>query len=399
MLTGLRVCILRASDYTMDNRARKQAGTLTAAGATVTLIGVGERSPDDAVEWAHELVMLPRPTLRLGRRGASGKLRAALALAYGPLMRQWSHVVHRTHPSEPDLVRAAAAVMPDVVHAYNIHTLRAAVRVKRRTGARVVYDCRDLAGDVDYGSARSRARYRSAEAALIPDVDAVVTVSEPAADVLERRHGIVRPLVLYNGPTPVTSHPSAVHAPPRLLFQGGFHANRNLPALVEAMRTLRGTATLTLQGFGGVEGGLRARVIALGVGDVVSFVAPVRPQRVVQSAIPHDVGVICYDGTSLNLRCAVPNKLMDYLGAGLAVVASDLPGHRSILDGTGAAVLIDASSADTIAAALRSVVQDPARLGTMKRAAVLTAKRYEWSGEARKLVRLYEALSRPRGRT
>jgi glycosyltransferase involved in cell wall biosynthesis len=90
---------------------------------------------------------------------------------------------------------------------------------------------------------------------------------------------------------------------------------------------------------------------------------------------------------------------MDYLGAGLAVVASDLPGHRSILDGTGAAVLIDASSADTIAAALRSVVQDPARLGTMKRAAVLTAKRYEWSGEARKLVRLYEALSRPRGRT
>jgi glycosyltransferase involved in cell wall biosynthesis len=394
-LAGVRVCILRASHYSTDGRARKQAASLSAAGATVTLIGIGDQPPGDVADWAHAVRMLPGPTASFGRRCPWRPLRGALAFVGRAVTRSRVRLTGHTHPGEPALVRAAMAAAPDVLHAYNIHTLRAAVRVKRRTGARVVYDCRDLLGDVDYGSAGMRSRYQSAEAALIAHADAVITVSEACADVLEQRYRIARALILHNGPSMVTSAPSPVHRPTRLLFQGSFHANRNLPALVEAMWALRGVATLTLQGFGGVERELREQVAALRLEGVVSFVPPVPPPCVVQSAVPHDVGVICYRGTSLNLRCAVPNKLMDYLGAGLAVVASDLPGHRSVLRGTGAEVLIDASSPDTIAAALRAVVRDPERVEAMKQAAVLAAKRYEWSREARSMVRLYETLARP----
>jgi glycosyltransferase involved in cell wall biosynthesis len=394
----MRVCILRASHYSMDGRARKLAGSLSAAGAMVTLIGIGDRPPDDVANWADAVRMLPDRTAAFGRRCPWRPLREGLALVGRAVTRSRVHLAGHTHPGEPALVRTAMSVAPDVLHASNIYTLRAAVRVKRRTGARVVYDCRDLVGDVDYGSAGMRSRYRSAEAALIAHADAVITVSEACADVLEQRHRIARPLILHNGPSMVTPAPSPVHRPARLLFQGAFHANRNLPALVEAMRALRGAATLTLQGFGGLERELREQVTALRLDDVVSFVPPVPPLAVVQSAVPHDVGVICYRGTSLNLRCAVPNKLMDYLGAGLAVAASDLPGHRSVLRGTGAEVLIDASSPETIAAALRAVVLEPARLEAMKQAAVRAAKRYEWSREATSLVRLYETLATPRQR-
>jgi glycosyltransferase involved in cell wall biosynthesis len=393
VLAGIRVCVLRASDYSMDSRARRQAASLSAAGARVTLIGIGDRPPEGAGDWAHEVRMLLDLRAALGRRCPWRPLRGALRLVGGALARWRVHVARHVHPGEAALVRAATAAAPDVLHAYNIHTLRAAVRVKRHTGARVVYDCRDLFGDVDYGSAGMRSRYRSAEAALIPHADAVITVSEACADVLEARHRIARPLVLHNGPSMVTPAPSPVHRPMRLLFLGSFHPNRNLHTLVEAMPAVRGAATLTLQGFGGVERELREHVAALRLEDAVAFVPPVRPQCIVQSAVPHDVGVTCHLGTSLNLRCAVPNKLMDYLGAGLAVVASDLPGLRSILRGTGAEVLIDASSPGTIAAALRALAREPDHLEAMKRAAVRAATRYAWAREAPSLVRLYETLA------
>jgi sucrose-phosphate synthase len=83
---------------------------------------------------------------------------------------------------------------------------------------------------------------------------------------------------------------------------------------------------------------------------------------------------------------------MDYLGAGLAVIASDLPGHRSILERTGAGILIDPSSPGTIAAALRRFLDEFDRVGAMKQAASLLARRYEWSQEAAKLIELYGGL-------
>ena len=102
--------------------------------------------------------------------------------------------------------------------------------------------------------------------------------------------------------------------------------------------------------------------------------------------------MICYKGDTLNLRSTVPNKLMDYLGAGLALAVSDLEGHRSVLDGTGAAVFIDPASAETIAEDLSRLVNEPIRINEMKHAALETARRYEWSVQAERLIRVCESV-------
>jgi len=394
-LEGIRVCMLRESDYAFDNRARKQASALTEAGAGVTMIGVGAAVPPDLADAGYD-IRLVSIAPRLGREDVWWPIRVTVNLTYTRFL-EW-RLRRRTADvfmHEPALVAAAKRLNPDVVHAYNVRTLPAAMRVKRATGARVVYDCRDLYGDVEYYDEATRARFKAAEAKCIGGADAVVTVSPVFADILQSRYGIARPEVIHNGPGEVVDAPEPVHEPVRLFFQGAYRRNRNLIALLDAMSALRGRATLTLQGFGEMESELRDQVIALGLEGSVSLVGPVKPADVVKSASEHDVGVICYKGDTLNLRSTVPNKLLDYLGAGLGLAVSDLPGHRTVLDGTGAGILMDPTSAKTIARALACLIDEPEQIADMKRAAIETARCFEWSVQADRLIRVYmSALDR-----
>lgn len=393
MLRGVRVCILGASDFSTDARLRKQTTTLAEAGATVLALGVGSSVAPDLVGAPFEIRLL-KPSFRqprLGRDDVWRPLRVAVNLTYTKALTWWRLGRH-VFSEETQLSSAARDFDPDIVHAYNIRTLPAAVRVKRSTGARIVYDCRDLYTDVEYVSERTRRKYREAERQSIAHADAVFTVSAPFARILQDRYGIPSPTVIHNGPAIVMPAPRPTSDPVRLFFQGAYRPNRNLISLISAMRRLRGRATLTMQGFGDMESRLREHVTASGLDDTVTFIPPAHPLEVVESASRFDVGIICYKGDTLNLRSAVPYKLMDYLGAGLAVAASDLPGHRSVLDGSSAGILIDPSSPESIAEALASLVADPQRVGEMKAAALELAHTYQWDEQARRMLSVYESL-------
>jgi len=393
--------MLRESDYVLDARARKQASALAAAGARITMIGVGAEVPSDLADSVYDVRIIQRhqpfrqPSL--GAEDVWWPVRVAVNLTYTRL-RKWQHArrlarrASLVYSYEDELYAAAVAAKPDVVHAFNIRTLPAAIRVKRRTGARVIYDCRDLYHEVGYYDEATKQKFRAAEAEAIKDVDATVTVCETFADVLESAHRIPRPAVVYNGPSRVVDSAAPVAKPVRLLFQGAFFSSRNLVALTDAMHALRGRAILTLQGFKGIENELRGHVSRSDLDDVVVFTPPADPMAVVDSAALHDVGIVCQRGDNLNLMLMVPNKLMDYLGAGLALAVSDLEGHRSVLDGTGSAAFIDPTSAESIAEDLARIVDDSERIAEMKRAALETARRYEWSVQAARLIQVYQSV-------
>lgn len=292
----------------------------------------------------------------------------------------------------PRIAALAMSFSPDIVHAYDADVLPAAIAVKAKIGSKIIFDCLDLLGDVDYIDSETRSKLLASERVALAEVDAAIVVSDAMADVLEPRYEIPRPVAIYNGPARVMPSATTVHTPVRLFFQGSFANDRNLFALVEAMTLLRGRATLTLQGFGGVHKELVELVSQRGLQDIVSFVAACKPLEVVDCASEYDVGVICHQGGSLNMEIAVPNKIMDYLGAGLAVVASDLPGLRSIVQGSGAGILIDPSTSESIAEGLARLLDNPEGITEMKREALETAKRYEWPVEAAKLLEVYRSV-------
>jgi len=90
---------------------------------------------------------------------------------------------------------------------------------------------------------------------------------------------------------------------------------------------------------------------------------------------------------------AMPQKIFEYMGAGLPVIASDFPLWRKIIGESGCGIFVDPRSPEQIAHAIEYVLTHPIEaelMGRRGRDAVLA--RFNWRSEADKLVELYREL-------
>ncbi|MCO5171744.1 MAG: glycosyltransferase [Planctomycetes bacterium] len=296
------------------------------------------------------------------------------------------------------LARAAAAERADVYHAHDLDTLLAGVLAKRRTGARLVYDFHELYPLQHAEGVKTsvwRGYHEALERRLIGAADALVTVNESLARHNARAYGVLAALPLLNvpvlqpAPRP-TLRPGAERV---VLYHGGYSPHRGLETLLEAARHLRG-ARLVMRGVGAFEAELRRLAARAGVADRVTFAPPVPMTELVRSAQEADIGVIPYLPVCVNNYYSLPNKLFEYLMAGLAVVASDVPELRRAVLGHEVGAVYDPRDARGLAAAIDGLVADDRRLEATRRAAFDAARaRFNWEVEQQKLLDLYARLA------
>lgn len=300
---------------------------------------------------------------------------------------------------------ATIASSPDVVHAHDVDTLSAGFSAAKAAGARLVFDAHELYSDMisEHGMSGSwpvQAYWKRIERRLIPQADAVTTVSDALAEELRERHS-VQPTVLLNVPSlepraesgRLRTEMGVDASVPIVLYQGGFIPGRALLRLVEAMEHVDG-AVLALQGWGQLEDEMRSAAGRLGLGDRVRFLGKAKPADLHEYACGADVGVVIYEHTSLNNYLASPNKLFAYMMAGIPVASSDFPGLQSIVGEEGFGELFDPADAWSIAGAINRLVADGARRQTLgSQARGLAETRYNWDTEKLKLLELYERLA------
>lgn len=273
----------------------------------------------------------------------------------------------RNHRAVASAVRGLPSAR--VYHASDLYVLPALAAAARRAGARLVYDARELYPHVfgTVGKPWATAFWSAIERRYGRQADAVFTVNESIARLLEPQVR-QRPVVVYNAPEERAASPEpppSLRAQtglsadvPLVLYQGGLTPHRGLSGLVEAMADVPGAA-LVFMGSGPLAEPLRARMAEVGLGGRGFVVPPTPPDTLLAVTATADVGVSLLDDVCRSHHYALPNKLFEYLAAGLPVVACDLPEFRRVLDG-GAGLLVPPGDTAALAAALRSLTADAA---------------------------------------
>lgn len=91
---------------------------------------------------------------------------------------------------------------------------------------------------------------------------------------------------------------------------------------------------------------------------------------------------------------AQPNKLFEYMAAGLPVVASDFPLWRDLIEGLGCGLVVNPLDPGEIAGAISILLEDPLRAEAMgRRGKEAIAAKYNWNIEARDFLNLYGQIT------
>jgi glycosyltransferase involved in cell wall biosynthesis len=355
--------------WSHDPRARRAARAAGEAGWSTVAIDVSDDSA--AADGATALVHVPpgRTTVALRRAGLGGPGRSD-----GPLARELRGVFRllRMLALTIRMVRAARRTgQVAVVHANDAETLPAAVLVARSQGARLVYDAHEI-----YSSQEPRPphvfRFVSLrlERALAGRAAAVVTVSPAIAADLQQRLRLRRaPLVVMNCP-PVTAAPEPrVHERrARVIYQGAMGPGRYVTDLLELASEADGFE-LAIRVVGLDTEELGREIARRGLGDRVRVLDPVPPDDLIGPLADFDIGLVINRPVTRNDELVLPNKLFEYLMAGLAVVAPRLPSLSDVVDGERLGATYEPGSPADAARALNELAADPAALVEVRRRA------------------------------
>ncbi len=287
-------------------------------------------------------------------------------------------------------------------HASGLYVLPAAQAAARACDARVVYDVRELYPHVPstVGKPWARAFWSLLERRHIRRADAILTVGDAIADRLSETYGVARPAALYNiplgKPGPLRPVPLAPDLDPgvvTILHQGNMMKARGCEELVAAMPDVEGAALVFLGG-GPLRLPLAEQAAALGVAHRVRFVDPVPSDRLLEHTASADLGVTLLQDTCLNHRFALPNKLFEYLMAGLPVIASDLPEIRRVVAPHDVGVLCEPGNQSELTDALRRAVASESLRARWRRNIPRVFETFNPGSVSKRFLDIYEGLLR-----
>ncbi len=180
---------------------------------------------------------------------------------------------------------------------------------------------------------------------------------------------------------------------PLVLHQGAPAPARGCEVLVEALAAL---PSVRLAFLGdpepGYAAGLRRLIAERGLSERVTLLPSVALEDLLAHTAEADVGVTLLQDTCLNHRLALPNKLFEYIAAGVPVVAADLPETRRLVERHGVGWCVPSADPAALAETLRLALHGPRDPALHERLAQ-AAEELSWTHEQEPLLKLYARVS------
>ena len=367
-----RVCILTTVHPPFDTRIfHKQAKTLARAGYDVTLIA--KHKFDETVDGI-KIIALPFPRNRL--------------------VRMFGHTWKT--------LRVALLQRADVYHIHDPELLPIGGLLKLLTRRPVLYDIHENVLAQIRGKTWlprilrpvMRYLYWMIERALLRLMDAVI-LAEDSYYPLYRGHR--SPSIIHNYPILRMQRmlPKSTAQVFRAVYVGGVTRVRGALTMAEAATILE-KCDVSIEWA--VIGPVRPSNLESALNNVVADVPGFR----VVGALPFDEAQQAIECADVGLAVlkpipnyveSLPTKLLEYMMAGIPVIASNFPLWREIVEGNECGLTVDPLDPQAIADAICYLIEHPAEAQEMgRRGRQAVEHMYSWQGEASKLLELYERL-------
>ena len=269
--------------------------------------------------------------------------------------------------------------------------------ISRLKGCKMVFDSHEYFTETPelVGRPRVQKVWKKIEGFVVPKLDEMITVCDSIAELFREKYG-VKCHVIRNIPPRKTLPPKgdkvALGLPTDkhlLVLQGsGINIQRGAEELVQAMALLDDCFLMVIGG-GDVLPVLKQMVENLKITDRVQFFPRMTYQQMMAYTQLAELGFCLDKDTNLNYRFSLPNKLFDFIQAGVPIVASHLVEIEKIIREYDLGLFIEDHQPETIATTIRESFSDEERRLRWKQNLAVAAQDLCWENEERKLLEIY----------
>jgi glycosyltransferase involved in cell wall biosynthesis len=263
----------------------------------------------------------------------------------------------------------------------------------------IIYDSHEYFTGVPelQNNALKRGAWKMLERAIIPKLGFMITVNNSIAKLYHDEFG-VNVKVMRN--LPVKRDITSVKTKKELglpedksivLLQGaGINVNRGAEEAVEAMQYTN-NALLLIIGGGDVIEQLKGLAQKLKLEDKVKFIPKLPFEELMNYTTLADIGLTLDKDTNVNYRYSLPNKLFDYIHAGIPVLASPLVEVKNIIESYHVGECIETHEPKHIADKLNSLLGNKEKLKLYKANALKAKEELCWEKEKSVLEEILKA--------
>ncbi len=241
------------------------------------------------------------------------------------------------------LVAEILESQPDIVHCHDLFTVPVGLEIKKKTGARVIYDSHEIFTRLASSTPLWGWWYSRLEKRISTEVDGFITINTSIAAYLRERYpALPQTVLIRNATRPIEGglpeYDGRLHKAAGLgldtkilLYQGGYAEHRGLYTLVDAAGYLPDGWVIVFMGWGKIEDKLRERAAANG-GHNIQFIPPAPQEELLNWTVGASLGIIPYENVSMNHYYCTPNKLWEYPAASVPVLCSPFPELKAVID-------------------------------------------------------------------
>lgn len=285
----------------------------------------------------------------------------------------------------------------DILHVNDFEPLPTAWLVKKfKSKMKLVYDSHEYQREKNGLGGLNKKMIETLEPIMIKSADAVITVSEGIEEEYKRLFNLKEVTVIFNAPHKVDVIKKDLFRDrfklskdvKIFLYQGAFHANRGVEQVIEAFGQMQGQQVAAV--FMG-SGPLQSKVEEGSKKFNNVFYHPAVPySEILEHTGSADFGLLTTENVCLNHYYCMPNKLFEYIQAGLPIISTDLFDCRRVIEKEEIGLILTEESANGYVEAVNRACE--IENGHFDEALKRAKEKYHWALEEKKLISLYQQL-------
>lgn len=327
-----RIIILATNDFATDQRVLKVASVFSQNNFDVLLLGRrGRAAIDVKLPFKSRLMRMVFNSSVLFY--AEFNIRAFLYLLFS----KYSHVL-----------------------ANDTDTVLAGFFASKIRSKKFVFDAHELFPEVPELHNRKFPKWfwTKIEDLIFPRLSTSFTVCQSIASYYQNRYGIEMNVVR-NIPTRKAQLPKKLDYGDRkiIFYQGALNKGRGLEWVIAAMPKIE-NAVLVIIGCGDIEQQLKKMVTDQQLTSKVFFLGRVLGDELYTYTSSASLGLCLLETVGLSYYYALPNRVFDYLHAGVPILATDFPEIRNIVSNYNTGLLINQYDANYLAKVITTLLNE-----------------------------------------